>query len=87
MRGALVFLGIFAIALLATLAYPDLPPGKQIYDALGVPTTDYAVIGIAATALIEAVFNGVVYGIIAWIIYTIADRATRKKPLPPQNQK
>ena len=85
MKGALVFLGIFIIILLATLGYPDLPPGKQIYNSLGVPTTDYKVIGIAATTLIEAVFNGVIYGIVAWIIYTIADRATRKKP--PQKQK
>jgi hypothetical protein len=79
MKGALVFLAVFIILFAATLAYNDLPPGKQIYDALNVPTTDYPVLGIQATTLIKAVFNGVVYGIIAWLIYTIAERTTKPK--------
>ena len=86
MKGALVFLAVFIIFLAATLAYTDLPPGKQIYDALNVPTTDYPILGIQATTLIEAVFNGVIYGVIAWIIYSIAARATRSKQ-PAKTQK
>jgi hypothetical protein len=86
MKGALVFLAVFIIFLAVTLAYTDLPPGKQIYDALNVPTTDYPVLGIQATTLIEAVFNGVIYGVIAWIIYSIAARATKKKE-PAQKPK
>jgi predicted secreted protein len=80
MKGALIFLAVFIIVLLATIAYPDLPPGKQIYNALNVPTSDYPVLGIQLTTLIDAIFNGIIYGIVVWIIYTIADRATRKKP-------
>ena len=87
MRGALVFLAVFIIVLLATIAYPDLPLGKQIYNALNLPTPDYLVLGVQVTTLIEAVFNGVIYGIVAWIIYTIADRATRKKPLSQRSPK
>ena len=79
MKGALVFLAVFIILFAATLAYSDLPPGKQIYGALNVPTTDYPVLGIQAATLIEAVFNGVVYGIIAWLIYTIVERTTKSK--------
>jgi hypothetical protein len=56
-----------------------LPPGAQIYNALNVPATDYQVLGVPATTLIIAVFNGVIYGIIAWLIYTIADRARKSK--------
>ncbi len=41
MKGALVFIIAFILFLAATLAYADLPPGKQIYDALNVPSTDY----------------------------------------------
>ena len=78
MKGALVFLAVFIVLFAATLAYPDLPPGKQIYGALNVPATDYPVLGIQATTLIEAVFNGVSYGIIAWIIYSVA--ASMQKP-------
>ena len=79
MKGALVFLAVFIILFAATLAYSDLPPGKQIYDALNVPTTDYPVLGIQATTLIKAVFNGVIFGIIAWLIYTIAERTRKPK--------
>jgi hypothetical protein len=79
MKGALIFLAVFIIVLLATIAYPDLPPGKQIYSALGVATSDYPVLGIQVTTLVEAVFNGIIYGIVVWIIYTIVDRSTRKK--------
>jgi hypothetical protein len=68
MRGAIVFLTVFVILLVITLAYPGLPLGKQLYGMLGVPTTDYPVLGISATTLVIAVFNGVVYGIIAWLI-------------------
>lgn len=87
MKGAIVFLAVFILVLLATLGYPDMPPGKQIYDSLNVPTTDYQVLGIPATTLIIAVFNGVVYGIIVWLIYTIAERARKPKPqTQPQQQ-
>ncbi len=77
--GALVFLIVFFVLLLATLAMPDIPPGKQIYGALGVEETDYSVLGIPATLLIEAIFNGVVYGIIAWLIFTFGTWGRRKK--------
>lgn len=87
MKGALVFLAVFIIVLLATIAYTDLPPGKQIYNALNLPTPDYSVLGIQVTTLIEAVFNGVIYGIVVWIIYTIAARATKKKPQPQKSSK
>jgi hypothetical protein len=80
MKGALVFLAVFIILFAATLAYNDLPPGKQIYDALNVSIPDSAlVLGIQATTLIKAVFNGVVYGIIAWLIYTIAEKTMKPK--------
>jgi len=82
--GALVFLAVFFVLLLATLAVPDIPPGKQIYGALGVAETDYTVLGVSATLLIEALFNGVIYGVIAWLIFTFASMAMRKKPQPKQ---
>jgi 4-hydroxybenzoate polyprenyltransferase len=78
-EGAIVFLVIFVIGIVVTLAYPTLPPGMQIYSALGVATTTYLVLGIQATTLVEAIFNGVVYGIIVWIIFTIARGASRPK--------
>ena len=82
-----MFLAAFILVLLATLAYTDLPPGRQIYNALNVPSTDYLVLGISATTLIVAVFNGIVYGIIAWLIYSVAERVLKPKKQEPQTQR
>jgi hypothetical protein len=45
MKGALVFLAVLVILLLATIAYSELPPGGQIYDSFNFPTTTYQVFG------------------------------------------
>ncbi|MEM1601966.1 MAG: hypothetical protein QXY30_02010 [Candidatus Bathyarchaeia archaeon] len=78
MKGAIVFLSVFIIFLLTTLAYQDLPPGRSLYQRLGVPETEYPVLGVPATLLIEAVFNGVVYGVIAWLIFTVSHGMQKK---------
>jgi hypothetical protein len=75
MRGAIVFLIAFFAMLAASVAYPSMPPGRQLYDLLGVPDTEYPVLGIPAATLVIAVFNGVVYGIIAWLAFTLAHKA------------
>ena len=81
MKGALVFIAAFLLFLVITLGYPALPPGKMIYEAVvGNATTDYPVLGIGASALVAAVFNGVVYGVIIWLIYSVAERAMKKEP-------
>jgi len=75
----LVFLIVFAIMLLVSLAVQGIPPGETIYDLLGAEETDSEVLGIGATTLVEAVFNGVVYGVIAWLIYSVYVAMTKKK--------
>jgi hypothetical protein len=73
-QGAIVFLVVFFALLLATLAVPDIPPGRALYGLLGVPDTEYPVLGIPATTLVIAVFNGVFYGVIAWLVFTFGKR-------------
>jgi hypothetical protein len=75
LRGAIIFVAAFLIFLIATIGYSDLPPGKMIYDAVIGAETDYQVIGVSATLLTASVFNGVIYGIIIWLAYTLAERA------------
>jgi len=79
LKGALVFITVFVIFLIATLGYPDLPPAKAVYGLLGVPETDYPVLGIGATLLTESIINGVIYGVIAWAIFTFGTRAMSGK--------
>ena len=82
MKGAIVFLVVFAIVVLATLAFTSIPPGKAIYQS-ALPNTEqytstYAIAGTNAFALIIAVFNGVIYAFIAWLIFTLATWGSRK---------
>jgi ABC-type xylose transport system permease subunit len=78
-EGAIVFLIAFFVVLIITFAYPEMPPGRQIYSALGTPDTDYLVAGIPATTLIIAIFNGIIYGVIVWLIFTFGIRAIRRR--------
>jgi len=82
MKGALVFLAVFAVFLIVTLVFPVLPPGIQLYGLLGVPETSYPVLGVPATTLVAAVFNGVIYGVIAWLIFSIVKKAKTQKTQP-----
>ncbi len=75
MKGAIVFLVVFAIAVVITLGNTAIPPGKTIYDTF-LPNTEaasgYLVGGtVDAVTAIISVFNGVVYGFIAWLIFTV----------------
>jgi hypothetical protein len=82
MKGALVFLAAFLLFIFVTMAYPSLPPATQIYNALNLPAEiPYSVAGvIGATLLILSVFNGVVYGVIIWLIYSLAAKAMKREP-------
>jgi len=70
-----VFLGVFATVVAITLGYPSLPFGSQLYYAIGGVNINYLILGIPITTLVPAVFNGVIYGFIVWLIYSIASGA------------
>ncbi|MCL5877307.1 MAG: hypothetical protein M1540_05795 [Candidatus Bathyarchaeota archaeon] len=83
MKGALVFLAVFAILVVLTLGNVAIPPGQAIYNAV-LPGTEaaagYLVGGsVDAVTAIIAVFNGVIYGFIAWLIFTIVMMLFGKK--------
>lgn len=84
MKGALIFLASFVVFLVITLVYPILPPGIQIYNALGIAQSSYPVVGIPVTTLVCAVFNGVIYGVIIWLIYSLATRGKKPAETPSE---
>jgi len=76
MKGAIVFVICFLIFLLVTLVYAELPPGNAICDALGIdPTVEWS--GFPVKTLVSAILNGVVYGVIAWLIFTVAKKVSQ----------
>ena len=82
MKGAIVFLVVFAIVVVITLGNTNIPPGELIYDSV-LPNTEAAsgyLIGgtVNAVTAIIAVFNGVIYGFIAWLIFTLVTMGSRK---------
>jgi hypothetical protein len=83
MKGALVFLAVFAIVLVITLGNTDIPPGGAIYDAFlpGTrgPASGYLVgESVDAVTLIIGVFNGVIFGFIAWLVFTLITMGRKK---------
>lgn len=85
MKGAAVFLIVFLAMLLLTLAVPEIPPGKFIYDAIVDVETDYPILGVPATTLVAAIFNGAIYGVIVWLIYDLFI-AKKVKEVPAKSE-
>lgn len=79
MIGAVIFVISFLLFLAVTLGVPTLPPGDMIHELLAIPKVDYPVLGVPAWLLISAIVNGVVYGFIIWLIYSLVRLATRPK--------
>jgi hypothetical protein len=76
-EGAIVFVIAFLIFLTATFAYADLPPGGMIRDSMGIdPTLEWN--GLAVKTLLSAIFNGIIYGVIIWLIFTFGKKAWKK---------
>jgi len=68
-EGAIVFILAFMAFLAITFAYAELPPGYMISDAIGVPP-DLIWSGFTLRTLLSAIFNGVIYGVVVWLIFT-----------------
>jgi len=69
MKGAIIFVIAFVIFLAATLAYPELPPGNIVSNALNIDST-IEWNGVLVKTLISAIFSGVIYAVIIWLIFT-----------------
>jgi len=79
LKGAIVFLAAFLLFLVISLGYADLPPGRQIYDSVVGAESDYLVSGIPVTLLAIGIFNGVIYGVIIYVVFWILTSYVFKK--------
>jgi hypothetical protein len=76
-EGAIVFVIAFVIFLAITFAYTELPPGYAISDAMGIDST-VEWNGFLVRTLVSAILNGVIYGVIIWLIFTFGKKALKK---------
>jgi len=68
MRGLAVFVVFFAIFLASSLAIPSpLFPGNFVCSFFGISDLSYI-------SLVNAVVNGIFYGFIAWIVFSLSFR-------------
>ncbi len=80
MIGAVIFVIAFLGFLLITLGMPTLVPGNMIQQLLNIPMTPYPVLGIPTWILINAIINGVVYGFVIWLIFSLVNLSTKRRP-------
>ena len=77
MRGAVIFLIAFVIFLAVTFfAYPQLPPGYNISVAINVEDVIWNELEVIN--LSSAIFNGIIYGVIIWLIFSLIEKARGK---------
>jgi len=77
-EGTIVFIIAFVIFLAVTIAYTELPPGNAISDAIAVdPTIEWS--GFLVRTLLSAIFNGAIYGVIIWLVFTFAKKTWKPK--------
>jgi hypothetical protein len=75
-EGAIVFIIAFLIFLAATLAYAELPPGNAISNSMGIdPAIEWS--GFIVKTLLSAIFNGAIYGVIIWLVFTFGKKALK----------
>jgi predicted flap endonuclease-1-like 5' DNA nuclease len=81
MTRAIVFVIAFLCLFAVTIVIPALPPGNMISNFVRVPETT-SVLGISSVVIINGIINGFVWGIIAFVIYALGSRPSKKKSLP-----
>jgi hypothetical protein len=75
MTGAVVFLIFFVLFTLISLVI-GLPPGIYVHEWFDIPTSDYS-------SIINGVINGVTYGIIVWLVFSLAKMGRKKESVKP----
>jgi len=70
--GVAIFVIAFFIICLVTFALPGLPPGKEVAGFLGISLVDIPASGIPTATLLVGLFNGMVYGVAALLVFGLA---------------
>jgi predicted flap endonuclease-1-like 5' DNA nuclease len=83
MIGAAIFAVSFLLLFSITIVVPTLPPGEIIYVFLGISEVTSPISGISGMVFVNAIINGLFWGVIILIIYGLCSRPEKKKPIQP----
>jgi len=79
MIGAFIFVVFFFLGLLLTISIPSLPPGPWIIDYLNIPYVEYEIAGLPLYILLISIVNGLIYGFIVWLAFSIINLIIKAK--------
>ena len=72
-----MFLIVFALVTMISLG-TEFPPGRDIYYAIGAVDVDWPILGIPVATLVPAIFNGLIYGFIVYVIFSVISSTAGK---------
>ena len=81
MSKALVFVIVFLLLFAVTIVIPAIPPGEMISNLVRISGTT-SILGISILTIVNGIINGLVWGLIVFIIYVLAT-PPKKRTLPP----
>jgi predicted flap endonuclease-1-like 5' DNA nuclease len=82
MSKVLVFAIVFLFLFVVTLAIPVIPPGDIIIGLFEIPATE-VILGITIVTILNSVMNGLIWGLIAFVIYVVASSSSKSRELEP----
>jgi predicted flap endonuclease-1-like 5' DNA nuclease len=77
-----VFVAVFLLLFVVTLAMPAIPPGDMIISLFGIPETE-VVSGITITTILNSILNGLIWGLVVFVIYVVATPSQKRGELEP----
>jgi len=82
MSKAAIFVLVFLILFVLTLAIPVIPPGDMITSLFELPGT-MIFLGLSLVDILNGIINGLIWGLVVFIIFVVANPASKDRELEP----
>lgn len=82
MSKAVIFVLVFLLLFVVTLVLPIMPPGSIIIGLFSISETA-VILGISIATLLNAIMNGLIWGLIAFAVYVLVNPGPKKREFEP----
>jgi predicted flap endonuclease-1-like 5' DNA nuclease len=82
MSKVVVFAIVFLVMFVVTLAVPVIPPGDMISSLFEISGTT-AIAGISIVTILDGILNGLIWGLIVFVIYVLVSPASKRREFEP----